>query len=176
MNRPKKIVRNIILIIVLSFIFLKSTGLYLTPSSAHRASEKSIHYGPSQVLHIEDFDGGKTILGKYDKWFSANTINRRLFFFWSFGNGVIGTENDKTKAINYDYGMTGDNAHYYGIINDEKIERIEILLENGEIFNETEFYEDMFLLVGTGTNDNFPRVSNIKGYDLEGNVIYEEAY
>lgn len=176
MNRPKKIVRNIILIIILFFIFLKSAGLYLTPLSAHRASEKSIHYGPSQVVYIEDFDRGKNILAKYDKWISANTVNRSLFFFWRFGNGVIGIENDKTKAINYSYGMTGENSHYYGIINDEKIKRVEIVLENGEVFNETEFYDDMFLFVGTGSNDRFPRVTNIKGYDLEDNVIYEEDY
>ena len=176
MNREKKIIRNIILLIVSFFLFLRVAGLYLTPLAAHRASEKSIHYGPSQVVHIEDFVGGKSILGKYDKWISANTVNRSLFFFWRFGNGVIGIENDKTKEINYAYGMTGENAHYYGIINDEKIKRIEIVLENGEILNETEFYDDMFLLVGAGTNDNFPRVSNIKGYDSEGNVIYEEAY
>ena len=30
--------------------------------------------------------------------------------------------------------------------------------------------------VGTGSNDKFPRVTNIKGYDLEDNVIYEENY
>lgn len=57
MNRRRKTITNIILVIVLLFIFLKVTDLYLTPLRAHRASEKSIHYGPSEVVHVENFPG-----------------------------------------------------------------------------------------------------------------------
>lgn len=176
MSRPRKILRNIIILVILSFLFLKSTGLYLTPLGAHRASEKSVHYGPSKVVHVEDFPQGKYILGKYDKWISANTINKRLFFFWSFGNQVIGIENDLDKAVNLDYGLQGENYNYYGIINDERIKKIEILLDNGQVLQETKFYEDMFIFLDTGPNNKFPYVVSVKAYDLEGNVIFEDEY
>ena len=176
MNRGKKILINIIILGILFFVFLRSTGLYLTPLAAHRASEKSIHYGPSKVVHIEDFPEGKYILGKYDKWISANAVNKRLFFFWRFSDQVIGIENDLTKAINISHGLTGDNYKYYGIINDERIDKIEILLDNGKVLKETEFYEDMFIFVETGPNDKFAYVRNVKGYDLNDNVVYEEEF
>ena len=85
MSRNKKIIRNIVVLGILFFVFLKATGLYLIPLSAHENSERSIHYGPSEVVHIEDFDEGKYILCKYDKWISCNTVKRELLFFWRFG-------------------------------------------------------------------------------------------
>lgn len=176
MNRSKRILRNLIILIVLFFMFLRSTGLYLTPLAAHRASEKSIHYGPSKVVHVEDFTEGKYILGKYDKWISANTVNKGLFFFWRMGNGATGIENDLTKDINISYGMSGDNYKYYGIINDDRIKRVEILLDNREVLSETEFHEDMFIFAGSGPNNEFPYVKHVKGYDLEDNLIFEEEY
>lgn len=176
MTRPKKIIRNIIMLILLFFIFLRITNLYLTPLSAHRASEKSIHYGPSKVVHVEDFDEGKYILAKYDKWISANTINRSLFFFWRFGNQVTGIENDLNKPVNISQGLSGDNYNYYGIINNEKIKKIEILLDNGEVLSEKRFYDNMFIFVDSGPNDKFPYLVNVKGYDSENKLIYEEEY
>ena len=116
MSKNKKILRNIVLLIIIIFILFPRFGLYLSPLSAHRASEKSIHYGPSEIVHIEDFDRGKYILGKYDKWISCNTVNRSLLFFWTFGDQVTGIENDLTKAVSYTWGMSEDQYKIYGII------------------------------------------------------------
>ena len=80
MSRKKKILRNLIILVILFFIFLKSTGLYLSPISAHKSSERSIHYGPSEIVHIEDFSRGKYILCKYNGWVSCNTVEKKLFF------------------------------------------------------------------------------------------------
>ncbi len=176
MNRPKKILINIAIILVLFFVFLRSTGLYLTPLGAHKASEKTIHYGPSKIVHIEDFPEGKYILGKYDKWISANTINKSLVFFWRIGNQAIGIENDLTKAINISYGMSGGNYRYYGIVNDEKIKKVEILLDNEQVLTETEFYDDMFIFARSSPNDKFPYVASVKGYDIDDNLIFQEEF
>lgn len=176
MNRPKKILINIIILSILLFVFLRSTGLYLTPLSAHRASEQSIHYGPSKVVHIEEFPEGKYILGKYDKWISANTVNKSLFFFWRYGGQVLGIKNDLTKAINISYGMSGENYNYYGIINDEKIKKVELLLDNGEVLTETDFHEDMFIFARSSPNDKFPYVASVKGYDIDDNLIFQEEF
>jgi len=177
MSRNKKILRNIVILIVLFFIFLKATGLYLTPISAHENSERSIHYGPSEVIHIEDFDEGKYMLCKYDKWVSCNTVKRKLFFFWGFGNQVTGFENDNTKALDYTWGMSDGNHKLYGIINDDKIIKIQITLNNGKVFTETEFYEDLFLFTWKADNDDEGWwFNNIKGYDLNNNVVFEDEY
>ena len=168
MNRQKKIMKNLALLVVLFFLFSKIHGIFLTPLAAHEASERSIHYGPSEVVHVEDFNGGKYILGKYDKWVSCNTVNRTLFFFWRIGNQPIGFENDMTNSISFTWGQSYDNIRVYGIINDDKIVKVEITLANGEVLTQTEFYDDLFLF--TWKSAVF---ESIKGFDSQGNTIYE---
>ena len=176
MSRFKKIVRNIIIIAILSFLFLKGTGLYLSPLSAHEHSERSIHYGPSEVVHVEDFNNGKYMLGKYDKWISCNTVNRKLFFFWAFGNQVTGFENDKTKAVVYSWGGSYKDYKLYGIINDNRVKKIKITLDNGETFTQTKFYEDLFLFTWKSSNNENLNFKNIKGYDINDKIIFDEEY
>ena len=161
MIRKKKIVRNVVILIVLSILSF-NRGINLTPIAALEASEKSIHYGPSKVIHIEDFDGEKYILCKYDKWISCNTVNRTMFFFWRFGNQVTGIEVNKEKPLNCTWGYTNDTNMLYGIINSSYINKVELYLEDGRTLSQTEFYDnDMFLFTWEGEasfdNIKFPR-------------------
>lgn len=174
MSRLKKVIRNIIIIVILFFIFLMRSGLYLDSLSAHEHSERSIHYGPSKVAHVEDFDGGKYILGKYDKWVSCDTVNRVMVFFWRFGSQSIGLENHKNKAIDYTWSGGGKDYILYGIINNNKVKRIEITLDNGKVLSQTKFYEKLFLITWKMTSGQTRYFKNIKGYDSDKNVIFQE--
>jgi hypothetical protein len=170
MSRKKKVVRNIIILIVLSILTF-TRGIYLTPIAAHEASERSIHYGPSKVVHIEDFDGGKYILCKYDKWISCNTINRTMYFFWTFGNQVTGIEVDKEKPLNFTWSHSNDRYKIYGIINDNNINRVELHLEDGTTLSQTKFYDDnMFLFTWEGESG----IGDVKAYDSQGNILFED--
>ncbi|WP_366923087.1 hypothetical protein MFMK1_003579 [Metallumcola ferriviriculae] len=176
MSRRKKVIRNFIILGILFVIFLNRSGLYLTPLSAHEHSERSIHYGPSEVVHIEDFDGGKYILGKYDKWVSANTVNRTLFFFWRFGSQPIGFENDKSKAVDYTWSSSYENYKLYGIVNDDKVKKVEIILNSGESFAQKDFYDDLFLFTWQSKGNENMYFKSIRGYDSENKVIFEEKH
>ena len=110
MDRFKKAIRNIIILIILCLLFFKSSELYLTPISAHEHSERSIHYGPSEVIHIEDWDGGKYILCKYDKWVSCNTVNRALLFL-KF-NQPTGFEKWQIQSLDYTGGFSDSTGSY----------------------------------------------------------------
>lgn len=170
MSRKKKLARNIVILIVLSILTF-TRGIYLTPIAAHRASERSIHYGPSKVIHIEDFDGGKYILCKYDKWISCNSVNRSLFFFWTFGNQVTGIEVDMEKPLDFTWSSSDVRSKFYGIINDNNIDKVELNLEDGTTFSQTEFYnDDMFLFTWEGEAG----ISGIKAYDSQGNILFED--
>lgn len=172
MTRKKKIIRNLIIIIVIYLLPINKTGLYLDPIKAHRDSERSSHYGPSEILHIEDFPRGKYILGKYDKWFSCNTINKKLAIFWTFGSGPGGIENDRSKPMSYSWQGTLEDFILFGIVNDERIEKVELTLHTDEVFSQEEFYDDMFLFVYSrdGGTNNF---KYLRGYDKEGSIIFE---
>jgi len=174
MNRLKVALRNIVIIIILFFLFLNRSGLYLTPLSAHESSERSIHYGPSEVVHVEDFEEGKHILGKYDKWISCNTVEKELFFLWNFGSQVTGFENDKNKPLNYSWNASHQYYKCYGIRNDVGIEKVEIILYNGDVYETTDFYDNLFLITWESSEDNDYYIKNIKGYDKANNIIFEE--
>ena len=175
MSRIKKIIRNIFIIVILSFFIITRLGLHFTPLSAHESSERSINYGPSKVIHTEDFKGGKYILGKYDKWVSCDTVNRTLLFFWSAGNQPIGFENNKTKKVCYTWSASYDNFKAYGIINDNNIKKIEVTLSNGDVLTQTDFYEDLFLLTWKSkANEEYFKA--IRGYDAKDKLVYEEGY
>jgi hypothetical protein len=175
MDRQKKVLRNFLIIAILVPLALYRSGSYLTPLSAHEHSERSIHYGPSQVVHIQDYEEGKYILCKYDKWISCNTVNRQWLFFWRFGNQVTGIENDLTKGVNYTWSSSYQYFKAYGIINDDRIKKIEIMLSDGTTLTQTDFYDDMFLLTWTTEKHSDKYMKSIRGYDSNNAVLYEDS-
>lgn len=172
--KGKKVLRNVIIIVFLGVLMINRGGLYLTPLAAHESSERSIHYGPSEVVHVENFKGGKYILAKYDKWISCNTVNRELLFFWRFGSQVTGVENDQSQAMTYTWGMSDQYSKVYGIINDKGITRIELTLVNKEIVETTEFYDDMFLITWERKDKEKFNLKQIRAYDASNNVVFED--
>ncbi|WP_242831257.1 hypothetical protein [Desulfitobacterium dehalogenans] len=163
--------------VFLGAVFILRSGLYLSPLSAHENSERSIHYGPSKVVHMEDFDKGKYILGKYDRWVSCNTVRKELLFFWSFGNNPIGFENDPTEIIDYTIDGFHDDDHYdfklYGIVNDPRIKKVEIILRDGKVLTQTEFYGDLFLITWR-TNDYTSDwgLEEVRGYGEGDSILF----
>ncbi len=176
MSRGKKLLRNMIVLGLLLYVFLNRSSLYLNPLSAHEDSERSIHYGPSEVVHIENFEGGKYVLGKYDKWVSCNMVSKVFFFLWGFGSDPTGFENDQTKAVDYTWAAINHNFKLYGIINDDRVKKIEITLGNGKVLIQTDFYDDLFLFTWRDTLDEDWNFKNIRGYDANNNIIFEEEY
>lgn len=178
MSRLRTSLRNIIVVIILSFVFISRSGLYLTPLSAHENSERSMHYGPSEIVRIEDFEEGKYILCKYQKWVSCDTVKKRLLFFWSFGNQVTGFENDRSKAVNFTWsgsgGPSGLNFRCYGIRNGGNVKKIELTLRDGKIFSTEDFYEDLFLITWKASDDDGTYIRSLKAYDENSAVIFEE--
>ncbi len=174
MNRRKRVARNILLLVVLSYLFLNVSGLHVSPTWAHEHSERSMHYGPSKVVHIENFNAGKLFLGKYDKWISCNPVLRMWLFFWRFGSSPAGYEYDSNKPL--DYSWASDSGHYrlYGIVNDKSIERVEITLDDGTMISTMELYEHLFLLTWKSTEEQELYAKSIRGYDAEGNLVFEE--
>lgn len=169
MNRKKKLLRNILILSVL-FLVIYSKAIYLDPVAAHQASERSLHYGPSTVVHVEDFPGGKYILGKYDRWISFSIITKSNRFFWHIGDSVIGLEIDYDKPLFYASQFSQPNARAFGILNDPNIDKVEVHLRDGTVLTQQEFYEDMFLITWESEFEFW----RIVAYDGSGNVIFEE--
>lgn len=173
MSKGKKLGRNILLIVILFYLFLINTGLFLNPITAHKNSEITLHYGPSDIVHVADYEKGKYILGKYDKWVSCDAINRYLYILYAIGNGGIGFEIDKNEKLNYSWRSSGEYYRLYGIVNDNNIKKVKLTLTDGSIYEQTEFYDDLFLFYWS-TDEDDVEYSNIKAYDADNNMIFEE--
>lgn len=176
MSRSKKLVRNIIVIILLSFILGSWFGLSLTPLSAYEKTEKGIHYGPSRIIHIEKNKKNQVILGRYDKWISSCTLRKVLFFFWAAESVPISIENDNSKPICYTWSYYNPTIKVYGFLNDNRIDKIEVTLTNGEIITQTEFYDNLFLVTYDNDNKGDVYFKALRGYDAENNKIFESEY
>lgn len=169
MNRKKKLLRNIAILTVLSLIIF-SRGLYFSPEAAFRSSERSSHYGPSEIVYGEDFSGGKYFIGKYDQWMSFSTINRTLGLFWRIGDQSIGIEVDNEKPLFYTWRFPLPHIHIFGILHDPSIDQVEVQLTDGTILTQKEFKDDMFLI----TSESEAEFKRIIAYDGSGNVLFEE--
>lgn len=175
MSRTKKLIRNLIILAGMIFIYINIIGIYMTPLQAHQNSERSGHYGPSDIKHIENFKKGKYYLCTYDKWVSCNTVKKTLVFFWAIGSQYAGFENEKGKKISWVWDGSEQYCKAYGIINDRQIKRVELLLEDGTVMKQTGFYDNLFLFTWEDkSNKLYPL--KISGYDAQNNKIFENVY
>lgn len=173
MNRKKRLIRNLIVLAILIPILINRFGLYLTAEGAHKASERSIHYGPSEIIHVKDLGSKKLFLCKYDKWISCNTSKRALGLFWQFGNQVTGVENKTEQPFTYTWNGGSSGMVIYGIINDPSIIEIRLVYSDSTIIIDT-FYEDMFMHTWDSLdNSDYP---NVQGYNSSGELVYESMY
>ena len=172
-----KLIRNIGIIIILFILFMRFTVLSLSPLAAYKKTESSLHYGPSDIVHTEDIDSGILFLGKYDRWISLMPVKRQFLFFWSGGGYSLGLEIDERETLNYSMGLFDDSYYYYGIINDDMVDRIEISLKDGRVFTESEFHQDLFIFTwqAKGDYDGWPGTV-FRAYDGKGDLIYENIY
>ncbi len=178
MNRVIKTIRNLIFICILLAVFLATTGLRFTPTQAHITSEKSIHYGPSNIVKIFDYEKYQHFLCTYDKWVSCNTVRRKLLFFWTVGGQTTGFENDISKEINYSYSWTripDNSALVYGIVNNTNITKIELYATDGSVFIQDELYDNLFYFSWQCESTEFG-VEKIIGYDENDKEISEIVF
>jgi hypothetical protein len=93
MTRLKKTIRNLLLIAILLFLFMKLNGLYFSPVKALHTSERDLHYGPSEIVHSFDHGNSRYFLTRYEDFISCSPIDRFLGVFWRYGAGH-GIENN----------------------------------------------------------------------------------
>jgi len=183
MTRLKKTIRNLLIIAVLLLLFMKLNGLYFTPEQALHASERDLHYGPSEIVHSFDYDNSRFFLTKYEGFISCSPIERALGVFWRYGAGY-GTENQNDRQLYFNY-RSGETVWYlYGIRNDPVISSVKIELQNQNGTEKTlgtdVFYEDMFYVIWEGESEDSMGSGlasmYITAYDDTGAVVYETAY
>jgi len=174
MNRKKKLLRNILIITVISLLVYSSRSFYMSPMAAHMAAERNFHYGPSDIIHVEDFSGGKYFLGKYDRWISCSTIEKVWGPFWRSGGHTFGVEVETDKPLTYTWSFSWASPKYqtevFGILHDQSIDKVVVHLMDGTVLTQNKFYEDMFLLHWDGQVE----FDQIIAYDSSGTAVFQD--
>ena len=112
MSLRAKLLRNLALILVLSWALRSFTSSYFTPEGAFRASEAAANYGPSTVAYVAEDGGTRWFLARYlDSW-SFVPISRRGPF-WTFGSRATLSMDDSRPVQAY-FGDGLSDAVLYG--------------------------------------------------------------
>lgn len=176
----------ILLIVLFFWVDSLSMGSY-TAKTAHELSERSYHYGPSQI--VKEISVGKdtvVYLGIYKNWFSADTIIKRNLK-WYPGGGTAGVEINRTKPLTYSWEISQGAkrtglAKFYGYVTDPDITTVVLNTEiqnsanngTGKIstMSQTIQKDRMFLFLWDTGGDHYVWKS-IQGLDREGKVRYD---
>lgn len=187
MNLWKKkfsIIEWIIALIMVSiciYYYLFSYGSF-TAINAFKASEKSYHYGPSQIKKKIDLKNGKIYLGKYKDWISATAIEKRLIK-WYPANGVGGFPINYSNKVTQTWtcGNMGDKSYIYtffGYVNDSTITTVDFKAEKKGKTSTMKYNinSDKMFIFCWDDNGNESKPISLSGLDKVGKVVYEYRY
>lgn len=149
----------------------------LSALKAHEKSERTYHYGPSEVIETRDLAKCRIYLCRYKDWFSADTVKKGLIL-WYPGNVDGGTKIDYGKQVTYTANAEGDTdggriIKVYGYVNDEKITTI-------CIGNEKEFCTKAYdlnesrLFIFCWQDDKKIEDNYLIGADENGKILYKK--
>ena len=185
-SKKQKLARNlVILLFILAGIFggkIALSGLYRNADTAHAASEATLHYGPSDIRAVLEDGNKRHYLGVYDKWYSINTVEKD-WKGWKFSNYYGAKEIDYQKPVNFSWYIENGIIIIYGIVCDANIASVEIGIRYGEqmvYVKQEELFDDMFLFTqkryhqGNSDQNEESVLTEIRGYDQNGNITYSE--
>jgi len=176
------IIAIILVVICVYFYVLRDTSF--TPLQAFKSSERTINYGPSQIIKELDKEGTKVYLAKYKNWISSQVIERKLLTWRVTGGNITGIPINYNEKITHSWsGSTEtDNKslwNLYGYVNDNSITKVTLQIKKQEKTESLEYQLDksnMFIFSWfdyKGEKSNFTKIT---GMDKNNNVVYEYKF
>ncbi|QZY54164.1 hypothetical protein [Crassaminicella profunda] len=172
---------TIILVIICIEITFLDYGNF-SAVEAHKQSERTIYYGPSEIIKTIDIENKRLFLCRYKKWFSLDEVEKELIK-WYPGTGVTGTEIKKNEKITFSWRISKSNIdeskeiiRCFGYVNDTNITKV-ILEKNGDS-DPTKIEYDLdesrlFVFCWTDKKIDDKGIGKLKGLDASGKIICE---
>lgn len=149
---------------------------------AYRASERTMHYGPSEIKKEVNVTGGKVFLGKYKDWISAAPIEKKIIK-WYPGSGGAGCPIKYSDKISHfmECGTIWKGLWVYnvfGYVNDSAIKVVKLqVYKNGKKstikYNLT---SDKMFIFCLENNENKYKLISLIGLDKSNKVVYQYEY
>lgn len=154
-----------------------------TPLQAFRNSERTMNYGPSEIIKEVDMDDVKIYLARYKNWFSCQPVKKNLITWATEGGCVTGVPINSNEKINYYWFGSSIKSNkflnsLFGYVNDPSIAAVTVEAERGgkvESFHYKLDNSKMFIFYWFDTDGKlFYR--KITGTDKMNNIIYEYKF
>lgn len=167
----------IFILAILYLVFNYSIFSYgsLTPLKAHKSSEKSYHYGPSEIVKEIHYENTKVYLCKYKNWFSLDGVYKKNIKWYPFILGIEEINNNESITYNFSNNKINNIElnFLYGIVNDFDIKKLILEVSISNELKKLEYYIDnnMFIF---NLGDYVDKISlhTIKGFDEQNQLVY----
>ncbi|WP_130862930.1 hypothetical protein [Bacilliculturomica massiliensis] len=145
MNRKKALIRNLALTAGCTLLIYTVSGFFFVPESAFRVSERSSHYGPSEIVCVGDAGSAQYFFGSFENYISLTEIKRYyLPVLWTIGNQYLGHRRDLSQALDPQYSShvlsdglssagAGRRVIVYGYVNDPSVTLLELNYGDGHV-------------------------------------------
>lgn len=171
----------LILVSTCIYYYIFSYGSF-DATDAFRASEKSLHYGPSKIKKVIELKNAKIYFGRYRDWISTTVVEKRLIK-WYPGDGAGGFPINYSDKISHTWmcGRIGDKANIYtvsGYVNDPNIITVNLKYEQKgkERSMKYNIDSDKMFIFCRDDNENRSNFISLTGLDKDGRVVYEYKY
>lgn len=171
-----------VIAILLIFLCMKTSGFFygsFSPLKAYQQSERTFHYGPSEIINEIDIEKGKIYLCRYKEWFSANTVIKKTLK-WYIGDGEVGRKIEKADKINYSWSGARIHDYFlmkvYGYVSEESIDKVLLDVELDGLAKTLEYkLEDDRMFIFYWNEDVYDyKLKELRGVDKSGKVIYSK--
>lgn len=160
MKRKKDIVRNILIAAVMLFFVYILGGFFPTAMDAFHTSERSSHYGPSNILCTVDVGNTRHFFGSFKQTYSHSETRRLLPFMWRFGDQSLAMERGADRPMEryadkqrFGTGWFGGESRQgnfvFGPINSPDVASIEVKTPEGVVLR---CERGDYILSGSGSN------------------------
>ena len=173
-----------IIAVVLVIICVNFYSIRFTPLQAFRNSEKTMNYGPSEIIKKLDKGGTKIYLARYKNWISSQVIESQWGTWRYSGGSVTGTPINYKEKITYSWcgSAETDNKYLwdlYGYVNDTKINKVILQVKRNEKTESFEYQLDksnMFIFSWVDNKGGQSTLTKIIGMDKDNKSVYEYKF
>lgn len=173
MKRKRQTVFFFLLIIGLSFFYIRMNDLFFTKEDVFYACERGLRSGPSQEIVLERKlnDGSIMMVGRQEEGLFVAPVKRSHLFFWQLAGGGVDGFFRCDKPLDGYLTYEGD---YLGLCQDESITEMSLIIGNWQDRNWKEFVypvEGELVFIECG------KELQAEGYDLvmKDYIIYTEG-
>ncbi len=179
MGRIEWIIVIVLLVVCINNEYFKY-GKF-SPIKAHEASERTFHYGPSEIVETIDTDDIKIYLCRYKKWVSMSTITKDYLKWKIRGNAIKEIKADEKVSWSYSgskikgYGLL---MRVFGYVSDEDISTITLEVEGatGNKVLEYELNENRMFIFYWNDEEEKYELEKLKGINDHGEIGYDKEF